>query len=43
MIDGVFVGLALNEDNQSDRSGERIQSWMAMVLEDFGLAVPVAA
>lgn len=43
VIDGVFVGLALDEDNQSDLSEQRIQAWVEIVLEDFGLAIPVAA
>ncbi len=43
VIDDVFIGLALDEDNQSDLSRERIQAWVQTVLEEFGLAEPVAA
>jgi flavodoxin I len=43
VIDGVFVGLALDEDNQDNLSKERIHAWVAIVLEDFRLAVPVPA
>lgn len=28
--DGVFVGLILDEDSQADKSGERIQEWVAL-------------
>lgn len=43
VTDGVFVGLALDDENQGDLSEQRIQAWVEIVLEDFGLAVPVAA
>ncbi len=34
---GKFVGLALDEDNQSDLSDERIQSWVTQLKTEFGL------
>ncbi|HRJ41746.1 MAG: hypothetical protein KJZ86_00460 [Caldilineaceae bacterium] len=43
VIDGVFVGLALDDDNQSHLTEERVQMWVEIVLEDFGLMVPVPA
>ena len=35
--DGKFVGLALDEDNQSDLSGDRIQAWVAQLKGEFGV------
>lgn len=43
VIDGVFVGLALDDENQADLTEQRLQTWVQIVLEDFGLAVPVPA
>ncbi|MCC6167834.1 MAG: flavodoxin [Caldilineaceae bacterium] len=43
VIDGVFVGLALDDDSQSEMTTPRTQAWVATVLEDFKLAVPVPA
>jgi flavodoxin I len=43
VIDGVFIGLALDEDNQSELTRQRTQAWVQVVLEDFGLAIPVPA
>lgn len=34
---GKFVGLALDEDNQSDLTGERIKAWVAQLKQEFGL------
>ena len=33
----IFVGLALDEDNQSDLTDERIQKWVALVKGEFGV------
>lgn len=33
--DGWFLGLAIDEDNQSDLTVERVQEWMGQVLEEF--------
>jgi flavodoxin I len=41
VIDGVFMGLALDEDNQGDLTLGRIEVWVKGVLQEFGLAVPV--
>ncbi|AFZ48627.1 flavodoxin [Cyanobacterium stanieri PCC 7202] len=35
--DGKFVGLAIDEDNQSDLTESRIQSWAAQIKQEFGL------
>jgi flavodoxin I len=35
--DGKFVGLALDEDNQSDLTEERIKTWAAQLRQEFGL------
>jgi flavodoxin I len=35
--DGKFVGLALDEDNQSDLTDERIKTWVAQLKREFGL------
>jgi flavodoxin I len=32
-----FVGLALDEDNQSDLTDERIKRWVAQLKSEFGL------
>lgn len=34
---GKFVGLAIDEDNQSDLTPTRIKSWVAQVKSEFGL------
>lgn len=34
---GKFVGLALDEDNQSELSDSRIKSWVAQIKQEFGL------
>lgn len=35
--DGQFVGLALDEDNQSDLTEERIKAWVAQLKQEFGV------
>jgi flavodoxin I len=35
--DGKFVGLALDEDNQSDMTDTRIQQWVAQLKKEFGV------
>ncbi|HHP7243316.1 MAG TPA: flavodoxin FldA [Elainellaceae cyanobacterium] len=35
--DGKFVGLALDEDNQSDLTDERIQAWVSQLKQDFAI------
>ncbi len=35
--DGNFVGLALDEDNQSDLTEERIEAWVAQLKSEFSL------
>jgi flavodoxin I len=34
--DGKFVGLALDEDNQSDLTDERIKTWVSQLKQEFG-------
>lgn len=34
---GKFVGLAIDEDNQSDLTESRIQSWASQIKQEFGL------
>lgn len=35
--DGKFVGLALDEDNQSDLTDERIKAWVAQLKREFDI------
>ncbi|MEO1131338.1 MAG: flavodoxin FldA [Cyanobacteria bacterium J06639_1] len=35
--DGKFVGLALDEDNQSDLTDERIKTWVQQLKQEFGV------
>jgi flavodoxin I len=35
--DGVFLGLALDDDNESDLTGERIANWVVQLFEDFAI------
>ncbi len=35
--DGKFVGLAIDEDNQSDLTGERVKDWVAQLKTECGL------
>ena len=39
--DGKFVGLALDEDNQSELTEERIKTWVAQLKTEFGLQVAI--
>jgi flavodoxin I len=34
---GKFVGLALDEDNQSDLTDERIKAWVTALKKEFAL------
>ncbi|MFV0366000.1 MAG: flavodoxin [Mangrovibacterium sp.] len=36
VVDGRFVGLALDEDNESNLSDERINQWLKLIKPDFG-------
>ncbi len=35
VVDGQFVGLAIDEDNESDKSDERIDAWLETIKSDF--------
>jgi hypothetical protein len=35
--DGKFVGLAIDEDNQSELTDSRVKSWVSQLKRDFGL------
>lgn len=35
--DGKFCGLAIDEDNQDDKTDERIETWTTQLKSDFGL------
>ncbi len=35
--DGKFIGLPLDEDNESDVTDERIKTWVAQLKKEFGL------
>ncbi len=37
LVDGKFVGLALDLDNQSGLTEERLNTWLAQIAGDFGL------
>lgn len=39
VVDGNFVGLALDQDNQSDQTDERLSAWLKIIADDFGLPV----
>ncbi|WP_416674390.1 flavodoxin FldA [Egbenema bharatensis] len=34
---GKFVGLAIDEDNQSDLTDERVKTWVAQLKQEFGV------
>jgi flavodoxin I len=36
VVDGKFVGLALDEDQQSELTDERIKQWVAQIKQEFG-------
>jgi flavodoxin long chain len=38
-----FMGLALDEDNQSDLTAQRVQEWSQQILTEFGLLEKAAA
>ncbi len=37
LVDGKFVGLALDLDNQSGLTEQRLDTWLAQIAPDFGL------
>ena len=43
IVDGKFVGLALDLDNQSGLTEQRLDAWLKLIAADFGLASLAAA
>lgn len=41
--DDAFLGLALDQDNQSGETDERLKAWLASIADDFGLSVASVA
>jgi flavodoxin I len=39
IVDGKFVGLALDLDNQSNLTEERLKAWLGSIAEDFDLSL----
>lgn len=39
VVDGKFVGLALDLDNQNNLTDERVASWLKQIAPEFGLSV----
>ncbi|WP_075185624.1 flavodoxin [Teredinibacter haidensis] len=39
VVDGKFVGLVLDQDNQSNLSEERLNTWLAQIAPEFGLPI----
>lgn len=40
IFEDVFLGLPLDDDNEPDKTPQRVISWLYYVLEEFGLDVP---
>ncbi|MBK1674331.1 flavodoxin [Ectothiorhodospira shaposhnikovii] len=38
VVDGKFVGLVLDQDNQSQLTEERLETWLAQIAPEFGLS-----
>ncbi|MBP6015860.1 MAG: flavodoxin [Candidatus Promineofilum sp.] len=38
--DGVFLGLALDDDNEADQTEERVRDWVLQLMVDFGVSQP---
>lgn len=41
--DGFLMGLGLDDDNEPELTEERIEAWVPMVMEEFGLLNPATA
>lgn len=37
VVDGHFLGLALDQDNESSLTEERLEAWLKLIADDFGL------
>ncbi len=37
IVDGKFLGLAIDEDNESDKTEERVSAWVAQLKGEFGI------
>lgn len=40
-FEGVFMGLPLDDDNQPEKTPQRVVNWTYWVMEQFGLPMPV--
>lgn len=43
VLDGVFMGLPVDEDNQAAQTPQRVANWVLWLLEDMGIRQPEAA
>lgn len=43
VVDGKFVGLALDLDNQSNLTDTRLDAWLKLIADDFGLVEALSA
>ena len=34
VVDGMFCGLPLDEDNESEKTDERLQSWSRLIMQE---------
>lgn len=37
IVDGKFLGLAIDEDNEADKTEERVKAWVAQLKSEFGV------
>jgi flavodoxin I len=37
VVDGKFLGLAIDEDNQSELTESRVKSWVSQLKKEFGI------
>ena len=40
-VEGVFMGLPLDDDNQPEKTRQRTVNWVYWVMEQFGLPMPI--
>jgi flavodoxin I len=39
VVDDQFLGLALDQDNQSSQTEVRLTGWLKLIIDDFGLSL----